>query len=332
RLSYSKNLNIIEEDNYYPFGLKQSRHDNVVNTQGNATAQKYKFNGMEESQEHGINWLHPTKFRSYDPVIARFNGIDPLADKSNNITPYAFVMNNPILYSDLTGADTTKLREVIVHSKKTVNNTYNWFTGANVGYTGSGWGHGLRRLLSRQIGIGNRANNIFELGLQSQLQAKQVNLGGSLLDKIKEDEGMIKFQNDIIKTLKTDPRFKKLKFIMKGKSGVEFGGKRWSSGNEDWGALNNNNPIFHGETWAVGGNQLTWVTRHASMGYSATVKSDGTIVIDFHLTDTFDLSGQKGRSEAYNNISNTAGFLYHDVVGGNNEMEINANWQVENKN
>ncbi|MFC5981224.1 DUF6443 domain-containing protein, partial [Flavobacterium salmonis] len=41
RLSYSKNLNIIEEDNYYPFGLKQSRHDNVVNTQGNATAQKY---------------------------------------------------------------------------------------------------------------------------------------------------------------------------------------------------------------------------------------------------------------------------------------------------
>lgn len=44
------------------------------------------------------------------------------------------------------------------------------------------------------------------------------------------------------------------------------------------------------------------------------------------------LSGQKGRSEAYNNISNTAGFMYHDVVGGNSEMQIDANWQIEDKN
>jgi len=332
RVSYNKNLSIIEENNYYPFGLKQKSHLETYNNLGSSTAQKYKFNGMEESQELGLNLLHPTKFRTYDPAIARFNGIDPLADKSNNITPYSFVMNNPILYSDLTGADTTKLREIVVYAKKQANNAYNWFTGANVGYTGSGWGHGLRRSLANQIGIGNRANNIFELGLQSQLQAKQVNLGGSLLDKIKEDEGMIKFQNDIIKTLKTDPRFKNLQFVMKGKDVVEFGGKRWSSSNEDWGALSSNNPIFHGETWAVGGNQLTWVTRHASMSYSATVKSDGTIVIDFQLKDTFDLSGQKGRSEAYNNISNTAGFMYHDIVGGNSEMQINANWQIEDKN
>lgn len=195
---------------------------------------KYKFNGMEESQELGLNLLHPPKFRTYDPAIGRFNGIDPLADKSNNITPYSFVMNNPILYSDLTGVDTTKLREIVVYSKKQVNKAYSWFTGSNVGYTGSGWGHGLRRSLSNQIGIDDRANNIFELGLQSQLQAKQVNLGGSLLDKIKEDEGMIKFQNEIINILKTDPRFKKLQFIMKGKGVVEFRGKRWSSNNEDW--------------------------------------------------------------------------------------------------
>ncbi|WP_255663879.1 RHS repeat domain-containing protein [Flavobacterium cupriresistens] len=319
---------MVQENNYYAFGLTQKGYNGIINGIDN----KYKFNGIEESKDLELNLLHPTKFRTYDPAIARFNGIDPLADKSNNITPYSFVMNNPILYSDLTGADTTKLREIVVYTKKQVSNAYSWFTGTNVGYTGSGWGHGLRRSLANQIGIGNRANNIFELGLQSQLQAKQVNLGGPLLNKIKEDEGMIKFQNDIIKALKTDPRFKKLQFIMKGKGVVEFGGKRWSSSNEDWGALNNNNPVFHGETWAVGSNQLTWVTRHASMSYSATVKSDGTIVVDFQLKDTFDLSGQKGRSEAYNNISNTAGFLYHDVVGGNNEMQINGNWQIENKN
>jgi len=57
------------------------------------------------------------------------------------------------------------------------------------------------------------------------------------------------------------------------------------------------------------------------------VKSDGTIVIDYHLSDTLDLSAQKGRSEAYNNISSTTGFLYHDVVGGNKDIKVNADWQ-----
>jgi hypothetical protein len=76
---------------------------------------------------------------------------------------------------------------------------------------------------------------------------------------------------------------------------------------------------------------LTWATRNASIDYTATVKSDGTIVIAFHLSDTLDLSAQKGRSEAYNNISSASGFLYHDVLGGNAAMKVNADWQVTNK-
>lgn len=286
---------------------------------------------MEEANDLGINWLLPTKFRTYDPSIARFNGIDPLADKSNNVTPYAFVMNNPLLYTDLIGADTTKatmLQEVVVTAKRYAQTSYNWFTGADVGYSGSGWGHGPRRWAASQIGLGNTANNLIELGLHSQLQSRQVNLGGQLLNKIKSDAAMVKFQNDIIKALKADPRFKNMAFITKGKGVVEFGGKRWSSSNENWGALDSSNPLAHGETWAVAANELTWATRHASIDYTATVKSDGTIVVDFHLSDTLDLSGQKGRSEAYNNISNATGFLYHDVVGGNSNMKINADWQV----
>jgi len=286
---------------------------------------------MEESQVLGTNWLIPSKFRTYDPVIGRFNGIDPLADKSNNISPYAFAMNNPLLYNDLIGADTTKntmLQEVVVTAKRYVETSYNWFMGYDVGYTGSGWGHGPRQWSANQMELGTNASNLFGLGLHSLLQSSQVNLSGQLLNKIRRDPAMIKFQNNIIKILKSDPRFKNMSFVTSGKGVVEFGGRRWSSSNENWGAVDDSNPLAHGETWDVAGNELTWATRHGTVGYSATVKSDGTIVVDFHLSDNMDLSGQKGRSEAYNNISNATGFMYHDVVGGNSNIKVNADWQV----
>lgn len=287
------------------------------------------FNGVELQSDLGLG-VYQTTFRNLDPALGRWWQIDPLSDKSNNISPYAFVMNNPLRYSDAAGLDT--LDEIVVSAKRYVtekyNYYYNWFTGSNVGYSGSGWGHGPRRYVANQIGLGNNANNLFELGLHSQLQSSQVNLTGQLLNKIKQDPAMVKFQKDIIKALKADPRFKKVAFITKGKGVVEFGGKRWGSQNEDWGALNDNNPLAHSETWNVASNELTWATRHASIDYSATVKSDGTVVVSFHLSDTLDLSAQKGRSEAYNNISSGLGFMYHDVAGGNSSMKVNADWQV----
>jgi hypothetical protein len=182
--------------------------------------------------------------------------------------------------------------------------------------------------LADQYGLGNKANNLIELGLHSQLQSSNVSLSGNLLDKIKSDQAMIAFQNKIIKALKADPRFGKIGFKLANRQVVEFGGKRWSSENEDWGALNGNNPALHGETWDVAGNELTWATRHATVEYTATVKSDGTAVISYHLSDTFDLSSQGGRSGAYNNISKTTGFLYHSVAGGNSGLQISADWQT----
>lgn len=164
--------------------------------------------------------------------------------------------------------------------------------------------------------------------MHSQLQSSQVNLTGNLLEKIKTDPAMVAFQKKIIAALRADPRFKKLTFVAKGGEGVQFGRQRWSSPNENWGATDGSNPALHGETWAVGGNELTWAVRHANVDYTASIKSDGTMVISFHLSDRLDLSAQPGRSEAYNNISSASGFLYHDVVGGNSAMKVNADWQT----
>ena len=40
-------LEIVEENNYYPFGLQHKGYNTVVSSNGNATAQKIKFGGKE---------------------------------------------------------------------------------------------------------------------------------------------------------------------------------------------------------------------------------------------------------------------------------------------
>ena len=69
---------------------------------GNALAQKFKYNGMELSEELDLN-VTEMVFRQYDPAIGRFNVIDEMAEAAVEITPYRFAMNNPIFFSDPTG-------------------------------------------------------------------------------------------------------------------------------------------------------------------------------------------------------------------------------------
>ncbi len=331
---------ILEETHYYPFGLTMA---GISSKAAGGLTNKYLFNSGNELQnkefsDGGGLELYDAKNRMYDPQLGRFGQIDPLADMSPNISSYVFASNNPISINDPLGLSDSipwkQLPTIVVSGVKNTWNTFsNWFTGANVNYSGSGWGHGPRRWLANQIGLGNTASNLFELGLQSQLQNSQVNLTGGLLNDLKTDPAMIAFQNKLIAILKTDLRFGKLQFVLKGKApgGIQFGGKRWSSTNEKWGVLNSSNPALHGETWEVAGNALTWSVRHAEVDYSATVKTDGTMVISFHLNDQLDLSPQPGRSEAYNNISAATGFLYHDVAGGNSNLKVNADWDVTTK-
>ncbi|MCW5921690.1 MAG: RHS repeat-associated core domain-containing protein [Saprospiraceae bacterium] len=325
-------VTFLEEMHYYPFGMLLEGIGSIAASNPN----KYRFNGVEQNEDLGLN-LNLSLFRGYDVAIGRWIQTDPLADMSPNFSSYIFSNNNPAFFNDPLGlqGDTsivlpvvTVVAKAIDKVNKTRNQIFDWFNGVNVGYRGSGWGHGPRRWLSKQLGLGNTANNVFELVLHSQLQSSQVNFSGQLLDKVKSDPAMIEFQNNIIKILKLDPRFKNISFITKGRDQVRFGGERWSSQNENWGALNQNNPLMHGETWAVACRELTWATRHATIDYTATAKTDGTIVVYFHLSDVLDLSAQKGRSEAYNNISSALGFLYHDAAGGNINMKVNAEWQI----
>ncbi|GAB1855967.1 hypothetical protein MHTCC0001_08020 [Flavobacteriaceae bacterium MHTCC 0001] len=102
---------ILEENNYYPFGLKHKGYNtNVASTN---IAQKWKYNNVEFEEALGLD-LYEMDLRQYDPAIARWTSIDPITHHSQST--YTAFDNNPVFFADPSGADSI----------------YNWDTGQYV--------------------------------------------------------------------------------------------------------------------------------------------------------------------------------------------------------
>ncbi|QQQ28095.1 DUF6443 domain-containing protein [Chryseobacterium indoltheticum] len=98
RLSYfngNSGAEVLEENNYYPFGLKHEGYNALA---GNTNFQ-YKYNGKELQETGNLDY----GWRQYMPDVGRWFGIDPMAEKSHAITPYRFAFNNPMSYTDPDG-------------------------------------------------------------------------------------------------------------------------------------------------------------------------------------------------------------------------------------
>ncbi|WP_306353467.1 RHS repeat-associated core domain-containing protein [Flavobacterium sp. '19STA2R22 D10 B1'] len=113
---------IIDENNYYPFGLKQAAYNTEeyayfssnnggsgyyspvlgIIEAGAISPYKYKFNGKELQNELGLN-LYDFGARNYDPAIGRWMNIDPLAEQGRRWSPYTYAMDNPIYFIDPDG-------------------------------------------------------------------------------------------------------------------------------------------------------------------------------------------------------------------------------------
>ena len=104
RLSYkdvgTSSLQIVEENNYYPFGMKQKVAGEIINQ----TGYKYKYNGKELQDELGLN-LYDYGARNYDPVLGRWMNMDPLAETSRRFSPYTYALNNPVFFIDPDGME-----------------------------------------------------------------------------------------------------------------------------------------------------------------------------------------------------------------------------------
>ncbi|WP_447635418.1 DUF6443 domain-containing protein [Flavobacterium microcysteis] len=126
RLSYAQDpaspieLKILEENHYYPFGLKHTNYnsDRLVHKEyrgalgikdpGNpqpfipVLPYNYKYNGKELQEELGLN-LYDYGNRNYDPAIGRFMNMDRFAEKYYHVNPYQYGANNPVVYNDIKG-------------------------------------------------------------------------------------------------------------------------------------------------------------------------------------------------------------------------------------
>ena len=106
RLSYTDGNNdgtitqdeIIEESNFYPFGLEHKGYNNTIT----GREHPYGFNGIELTENLGLN-LYEMDVRKYDPAIARWTGIDPVTHHS--LSPYNAFDNNPVFFADPSGAN-----------------------------------------------------------------------------------------------------------------------------------------------------------------------------------------------------------------------------------
>lgn len=116
RLSYSDSdldgsinpsTEIIEESNYYPFGLEHKGYNNVVNGIEN---NYHTYLGKERNESLNYNMLE-MDWRHFDPAIGRFVSIDAMAESFEQFTPYHYSENSPIMYNDPTGLFTDVVNE-----------------------------------------------------------------------------------------------------------------------------------------------------------------------------------------------------------------------------
>ncbi|MFY1046778.1 RHS repeat-associated core domain-containing protein [Chryseobacterium sp. GP-SGM7] len=86
---------IVEINNYYPFGLLHNYTATTLN------AYQMKYNG-KELQETG---MYDYGARFYIPDIGRWGVVDPLAEKMRRHSVYNYVFNNPINFIDSDGRE-----------------------------------------------------------------------------------------------------------------------------------------------------------------------------------------------------------------------------------
>ena len=98
----SPNASIVEEHNYYPFGLQHRGYNDTNGTRGSDFANNYMFGGKELQDEAvGSNRLDYYDFgvKNY-PALRRWMNIDPLAEQMRRHSPYNYAFNNPIYWID----------------------------------------------------------------------------------------------------------------------------------------------------------------------------------------------------------------------------------------
>ena len=100
---------ILEETDYYPFGLVMSG----ISSKAAGTIQNKEktFQGQRFDDDLGLNWVQ-FKWRNHDPQIGRFIEIDPLSEKYVYNSTYAFSENKVTAHVELEGLESVGISDI----------------------------------------------------------------------------------------------------------------------------------------------------------------------------------------------------------------------------
>lgn len=125
---------ILEENNYYPFGLKHQGYNDIANSCRSEDAEKYQYNGKEFEDNFGLN-IYAMDLRQYDPAIGRWVVQDPVIH--HEFSPYSAFDNNPVYWADPSGADASPSAVTIMELFAQANSDITNFTFVNGSLVGT---------------------------------------------------------------------------------------------------------------------------------------------------------------------------------------------------
>ena len=289
---------IVDSMSYTPFGQRRLYSD-----WSKTDTAKHLIDRGFTGQQHLDNFaLINFNGRMYDPVLAHFLSPDPYIQSPENplnYNRYAYCLFSPLQYVDPSG--------LLIDDPPY-----------------SGYGHNMRRLIANTFNVSQNINNVFEAGLNSILQSNNVNVTGQALAKIKEDPAIKDLEKKYLESVQSNPQFGEKEFKVEYSNLIQFGGKRApESMSEQF--KDPFNPKYK-DTWEVATNELTWLVRSATIKTIIIVTKDGNVFMNHSFKDKLDLRPSEGRSVEYNRVTSILGFLYHDILGGNDEMTVSASW------
>lgn len=93
---YNGVARVIQEDEYYSFGLRKPTGGFHLSSDN-----RYLYNGKEIQTDLTNQYDYGNRF--YDPIIARFSSVDAKADEERRMSDYSYAIDNPIRFVDLDG-------------------------------------------------------------------------------------------------------------------------------------------------------------------------------------------------------------------------------------
>ncbi len=107
RITFDEDMNILQEDAYYPYGMNIKG----LSYNNSCSENKYKYNGKELQDEFGLDW-YDYGARMYDASIGRWHVSDPKTEEREWLSPFNYVQNNPLGRIDPNGANDHEFDDV----------------------------------------------------------------------------------------------------------------------------------------------------------------------------------------------------------------------------